>query len=162
MGYIHSINFLIYFLSNFIIYYLLHMSKDLKYGEFRIRFVAEIIDAIIINFVGGILSGIGMLSGGGLVSVLVFTILLPLICAILYYAYFESSTKQATLGKMVMKLKVVGKDGERISFANAIGRFFAKILSFVTLCVGYIMIAFDSKKQGFHDKLASTYVVKAD
>ena len=137
------------------------MSKDLKYGEFGIRFVAYIIDAIIINFVGGILSGIGMLSGGGLVSVLVFTILLPLICAILYYAYFESSTKQATLGKMVMKLKVVGKDGERISFANAIGRYFAKILSGI-LYIGYIMIAFDSKKQGLHDKLASTYVVKAD
>jgi uncharacterized RDD family membrane protein YckC len=62
---------------------------------------------------------------------------------------------------MVMKLKVVGKDGERISFANAIGRFFAKILSCI-LYIGYIMIAFDSKKQGLHDKLASTYVVKAD
>ena len=147
------------------------MSKDLKYGEFRIRFVAEIIDVIIINFVGGILAGIlfrilagiGSLSGNESILILASIVItfFPLICAILYYAYFESSTKQATLGKMVMKLKVVGKDGERISFANAIGRSFAKILSGI-LYIGYIMIAFDSKKQGLHDKLASTYVVKAD
>ena len=77
-----------------------------------------------------------------------------------YYAYFESSVKQATPGKKAMGLYVQGTNGQRLSFANATGRFFGKILSGLFLGIGYIMVAFTAKKQGLHDMMAGTVVVK--
>lgn len=84
---------------------------------------------------------------------------LSLVINWLYFALLESSERQATLGKMVIGAKVVDEKGDRISFINATGRFFAKILSGLILFIGYIMVAFDSRKQGLHDKLADTFVV---
>jgi uncharacterized RDD family membrane protein YckC len=77
----------------------------------------------------------------------------------LYYALMESSEKQATLGKMAVGIKVTDMNGARISFGNATGRFFGKILSGIILYVGFIMVAFTDKKQGLHDMIASTLVV---
>ena len=77
-----------------------------------------------------------------------------------YYAGMESSIKQATLGKMVMGIVVTGIDGERITFMRATGRYFAKILSGVLLLIGYLMVLWTARKQGLHDKLAGTLVVK--
>ena len=58
----------------------------------------------------------------------------------LYYAVFESSEKQATLGKMALGIKVTGYDGGRISFGKATGRYFAKIISGIILLYKKIMI----------------------
>jgi uncharacterized RDD family membrane protein YckC len=77
----------------------------------------------------------------------------------LYYALMESSEKQATLGKMAVGIKVTGMNGARISFGNATGRFFGKILSGLIMYVGFIMVAFTDKKQGLHDMMANTLVV---
>jgi uncharacterized RDD family membrane protein YckC len=78
----------------------------------------------------------------------------------LYFAGMESSRFQGTFGKMALKIKVVGKEGERITFGKASLRFFGKLLGSVTLWIGALMIAFTKKKQGLHDKMASTFVVK--
>jgi uncharacterized RDD family membrane protein YckC len=72
----------------------------------------------------------------------------------------ESSENQGTLGKMAMGIKVGDQAGNRISFGNALGRYFGKILSTLLLFVGYLMAAWDSKGQALHDKLADTYVYK--
>ena len=72
----------------------------------------------------------------------------------------EASSKQGTLGKMVLGIIVTDEAGNRISFGRATGRYFGKILSSLILLIGYIMIAFTKKKQGLHDLLASTLVVK--
>jgi uncharacterized RDD family membrane protein YckC len=72
----------------------------------------------------------------------------------------ESSSNQATLGKMVVGLKVTNMEGEPISFMNATGRYFAKIISAIILMIGYIMAAFNPKKQALHDQLAKTLVLK--
>ena len=77
-----------------------------------------------------------------------------------YFAYCESSTKQATLGKKAMGIYVQGINGQRITFANATGRFFGKILSGLLLCIGFAMVAFTARKQGLHDMMARTVVVK--
>ena len=77
----------------------------------------------------------------------------------LYYAYQESSVKQATLGKQVFGLIVTSVDGERISFARASARWVGRIISGLIFCIGYIMIAFTEKKQGLHDMIADTLVV---
>lgn len=85
------------------------------------------------------------------------TIIASMTIGILYFGLLTSK-KQATLGKMVVGVKVIGQDGEAISFGRAIGRYFSYILSSI-LYIGYIMVAFSEKKQGLHDKICKTYVV---
>ena len=86
--------------------------------------------------------------------------LVSVLIAWLYYALLESGKYQATLGKRLLGIKVVGKNGQRISFARATGRFFAKALSYLTLYIGFIMAGFTSQKRALHDLVAETYVVK--
>ncbi|MGA9497765.1 MAG: RDD family protein, partial [Terriglobales bacterium] len=76
----------------------------------------------------------------------------------LYEAFMESSSYQATLGKMIFGMKVTDLYGNRISFGRATGRHFAKWLSGMILGIGYIMVAFTERKQGLHDLLAGTLV----
>jgi len=82
--------------------------------------------------------------------------------AFFYFVLLESSFLQGTFGKVLYKMKVVNADGGRLSILNAIGRFFAKFLSALILGIGFFMIAFTKNKQGLHDKLAKTYVVKIE
>jgi uncharacterized RDD family membrane protein YckC len=79
----------------------------------------------------------------------------------LYSAFLESSENQATLGKRALGLKVTDMNGNRISFANASGRFFGKYVSAIILLIGYLMMLWDDKKQTLHDKMAGTLVVKS-
>lgn len=141
------------------------------YGGFWIRVVAYIIDAILLNIAFGIL---GLLTGVGLVpthftnfdspEVYGSTGVLQLVSLVLtwlYFALMESSVRGATVGKMAVGLKVVTGQGNRLSFANATGRFFAKIISALLLCIGFIMVAFTDRKRGLHDMIADTLVIKA-
>lgn len=79
----------------------------------------------------------------------------------LYFALMESSERGATLGKMALGLRVVTSDGQRLSFLNATGRYFAKIISAIILFIGFIMIGFTDRKRGLHDMIAGTLVIKA-
>lgn len=76
-----------------------------------------------------------------------------------YFALMESSPKQATLGKMALGIIVTDIREQRISFARATGRYFAKLLSWITALVGFFMAAWTPKKQGLHDIIAGTLVV---
>ncbi|QQR68457.1 MAG: RDD family protein [Alphaproteobacteria bacterium] len=78
----------------------------------------------------------------------------------LYFAWFESSHFQATPGKMICRLIVTDENGHRISFGRATGRHFAKILSGIILCIGYLMVFWTQRRQGLHDMLASTLVLR--
>jgi len=78
-----------------------------------------------------------------------------------YRAAMESSVYQATLGKMVLRLKVVDGLGGRISFARASGRHFAMFISTLILCIGYLMVGWTAKKQGLHDMMAGTFVIRS-
>jgi len=77
----------------------------------------------------------------------------------LYFALQESSVHQATLGKRALNIYVTDMYGRRITFGQATGRYFGKILSGI-LCIGYIMVAFTERKQGLHDLLAGTLVLR--
>ena len=77
----------------------------------------------------------------------------------LYFAWFQSSKHQATPGMMIFSLRIEGYDGKGISFWRATGRYFATILSILTLGIGYLMIAFTPRKQALHDYIANTLVV---
>ena len=78
----------------------------------------------------------------------------------LYEALLTSSSWQGTIGKRVLRLKVVDEAGNRIGFGRATGRFFAKILSSMFFCIGFIMVGFTERKRGLHDMLAATVVMK--
>jgi uncharacterized RDD family membrane protein YckC len=86
--------------------------------------------------------------------------LVALVVSWLYFALLESSARGATVGKMVLGLRVVDGQGNRISFLRATGRFFAKILSGMILFIGFLMVAFTERKRGLHDIIADTLVVK--
>ncbi len=87
-------------------------------------------------------------------------VLLAVIGDWLYHAMMQSSTRQGTLGKQFMGLKVTDLDGERIGFGQASGRHFAKFLSTFALLGGFIAAAFTRRKQTLHDIVAATVVVR--
>lgn len=135
----------------------------MNFAGFWIRVLAYIIDIIPLAIIGVLLA---LLSGDPLIDtdpsapVYGFSDLIGLVIGIAYFVGFESSSYQATPGKMALGLIVTDSDGRRISPMRAVGRYFAKILSAMILLIGYIMIAFTERKQGLHDMIAGTLVVK--
>ena len=100
----------------------------------------------------------------GMVGTIVGTVLTIMVAVyavqILYFSVMESSKYQATLGKMAMGIKVVDLDGNRITFGAALLRSVGKIISQSIMWIGFIMAAFTERRQGLHDMIASTLVVK--
>ena len=149
------------------------------YGGFWIRLLAHIIDHIILGAVAAPLFFVTVLPSIiriaqqadrdqepspemiiTIISSAFVYIALAFVGQWLYEALLTSSSWQATIGKRILHLKVVDEAGNRISFGRATGRFFAKILSSMFMCIGFIMIAFTDRKRGLHDMLAGTLVVK--
>lgn len=77
----------------------------------------------------------------------------------LYFVVFWSTTGQ-TIGKLIMRQKVVSLDGSKISIKTAAIRWLGYIVSTLPLYLGFLWIIWDKDKQGFHDKIAKTYVIK--
>lgn len=78
----------------------------------------------------------------------------------LYNAGMEATRYQGSVGKIALGIKVIGLNGERLTFSKALLRNLSKFISWAILCIGYAMIVFDERKQGLHDKIADTFVVK--
>ena len=133
------------------------------YAGFWKRAAAAIIDGMIAVVIGlGIVFALGVVFGtaaqtakeGRFIGKMVGVVI-----GWLYFAGFESSSKQATPGKMAVGIKVTDADGNRISFGRASGRHLGKGLSISLFFIGYLMAAFTQKKQGLHDMLAGCLVV---
>ena len=132
-------------------------TTQLSYASFGERFVAVLIDGIIITFFDYILKTLfGTDSDSSVLGLLIYSLV-----SVFYYAGMESSDAQATLGKQVMKIKVADLDGRRITLSQGVGRYFARILSAITLMIGYLMMLWDDRNQTLHDKLAQTVVIKS-
>ena len=86
--------------------------------------------------------------------------LVSLLVPITYYALLESSRWQATVGKRVCRLRVTRLDGQRISLPRALGRYLGKFVSAFILGIGFLMVAWTQRKQGLHDLMADTLVVR--
>ncbi len=156
-------------------------TSRVHYGGFWRRFLAFLIDSAILGtgsyIVGLVIGGVfgittaGIMAGAGLdestaetIGVGTFWIIynIATVCVYwLYYALYESSSRQATIGKMALGLKVTDLNGRRISFARASGRYWGKVLSALLLFIGFIMAGFTKKKQALHDIMAGTLVLKA-
>jgi uncharacterized RDD family membrane protein YckC len=130
----------------------------MEYSGFWRRFVAYVIDNILLSVIFWLLVLVlgGIAGDGGVISA--YT--LGAIVWLVYYAAMESSSHQATVGKMALGIQVIDLEGNRISFGRALGRNLAKILSALIFYIGFIMAAFTAKKQALHDMIANTLVVK--
>ena len=118
-----------------------------------IRFIAIIIDGIILAIVGGILQAIlGSQGLSGLVSFLI---------GISYQIYFLSQNNGQTPGKMVMGIRVVSSDGGSVSVMSAGLRYIGYYINSIVLLLGWIWAIFDGEHRGWHDLIAGTRVVKA-
>ena len=147
-------------------------QQEFYYAGFWLRFVAALIDSLVLTAGGMVLGGfLGCLIGGalGAARVDIQTIqavsgvvgyIIGIILNWLYFTLFECSSRQATLGKMALGIIVTDMDGNRISFGRANGRYWGKIISSLTLFIGYIMAGFTEKKQALHDMMAGCLVVK--
>ena len=156
-------------------------TGQVKYAGFWLRFVAYLIDDIILGAIGFVISlpfiGAIIFSGialselddgdgsklfgiAGIIGSVLLLIITITAVGWLYFALMESSKQQATLGKMALSLKVTDMEGNKISFARATGRYFGKIISNMIFMIGYIMAGFTEKKQALHDMIAGCLVIR--
>jgi uncharacterized RDD family membrane protein YckC len=128
----------------------------MNYAGFWIRFLAYVADTLIITiaFVAIVL-GLGVMGLELFSPSIIYTVV-----AIFYWALMQSSKRQATFGKALVGLKVTDADGGRLSVGRALAREAAKVVSGLALMIGYIMAGFTKRKQGLHDMVASTLVVR--
>jgi len=153
---------------------------EIVYAGFWKRVAANLIDGLLVNAVSVVLMmilgpifGLSTLAMLGIpeggwgnpamdVGLTLFELILQLVLmalAMAYFAWFHSSKNMATLGKMAIGIKVVRPDGTPITLARGIGRYFAFVLSSLTMGIGLIMAAFTGRKQALHDMLCDTLVV---
>lgn len=155
------------------------MSKIYPYAGFWRRALALLIDSLLIGIGSSVLFAVffgiqffrllgqqnQQTDPKAVLMMMGSMFLLQVLCFVFFWLYFalqESGKAQATLGKRVMGIKVVGPNGERISFWRATGRTFGKMVSNMTLYFGYYMAGFTAKRQALHDLMATTYVVRED
>jgi uncharacterized RDD family membrane protein YckC len=150
-----------------------------RFGGFWMRFLAALIDGIILAIPMGILQAVLVATMGLSMSNMtpdtppdqILATLAPMFgmigLAMIFstvlgcsYETFFLVKFGATPGKMAMGLKVVRPDGSGIQIGRAVGRYFAKMLSGMILYIGYIMVGFDSQKRGLHDMICETRVIK--
>jgi uncharacterized RDD family membrane protein YckC len=159
-----------------------NISRPLSYAGFWLRFVAYLIDGLILGIPFSIvvfglfamLGGFGIMmrhrevdprAAAAVFAPMFLVFMLAMIFFIglqwLYFAGMESSDRQATFGKSAMSLRVANLEGQRLSFGHATGRFFSKLISgLIPLGIGYIMAGFTEKKQALHDMIAGTLVLR--
>jgi len=137
------------------------------YAGFWKRFMASSIDDIVLLVAGVIVSGLLSRIFQSPISKSLFNGPFLLLTSIsnfllywLYYAIMESSSYQATIGKIMLDIVVTDLNGNRVSFFRASNRFFAKALSAFLLYFGFIIAGLTEKKQALHDIIASCLVVR--
>lgn len=149
-----------------------------RYGGFWIRFLARLLDGLVLGIPFGVLFAIvgiaaagatsatsqnGQISpaaGGALagVSLLLYAILF--VAAVLYFVVLW--TTGATLGMRVLGLRMVdAQTGQNIGYGKAILRYIGLIISGIPCYLGYLWVAWDPQKQGWHDKIAGTLVLRS-
>jgi uncharacterized RDD family membrane protein YckC len=128
----------------------LRIGGGRAYAGFWIRFAALFVDTLVIGIPAYLLERTFGTYGS-----------LAFLSAWLYHPLMESSASQGTIGKIVFGLIVTDTSFQRISFGRALGRYAAKILSTLTLNLGYVMAGLTSQKRALNDYIAGTLVLRA-
>jgi uncharacterized RDD family membrane protein YckC len=147
-----------------------------SYGGFWRRAMAFSIDKIILFFTSLFILFIGVLSLTlsflshyrdmlperfeelSITFVAVY-LLTTVFISMFYFTYFHGAAGQ-TPGKMIFGLRVVQPTGEQMTFGLAFLRWVGYIISAFVFYLGFVWIAFDKRKQGWHDKIAGTVVIR--
>jgi uncharacterized RDD family membrane protein YckC len=147
-----------------------------RYGGFWRRFWAAVLDALILQIVTvpmGLMMSVPTTAAiqsdnltaeqlAAFLSAYMMAAFVGCLANWLYCALMESSKWQATLGKIALGMKVTDLEGRRIGFGRASGRFFAKIVSSLTLFIGYLIQVFTERRQALHDLIAGTVIVRRE
>ncbi len=143
-------------------------AGSMVYATFGSRFTARLVDGV----------GLAAVSFAAQFPLVGFPILAPvlpgapgywvrqgaamlvgLVIPAAYYISLHGRNGQ-TLGKRLLRIRVVRADGSRLTFGRATGRYFADMLSSMTFLIGYLMAAFDDERRALHDRLCDTRVVQ--
>lgn len=124
----------------------------MNYASFGRRFLAYIIDCLVISVIGSIF---GLLFG------YYFYIIVSWVLSALYFILMEGGSWQATLGKRAVGIIVTDMNGNQITYGTAFIRYLGKMVSAFICGIGYIIAAFTENRQALHDKIASTLVLEA-
>ena len=135
------------------------------------RFFAQLVDSVLMSLIGGGLVGLGFyLAYDSNPNASIEQLLLEfdatmwvlngaaILIAIIYYVGCWTLGGQ-TIGKWLVGIKVVGDDGNPPSFAAAGLRYLGYLINNIVFSIGFLAVAFDKRKQGWHDKMANTFVV---
>ena len=142
-------------------------AAGVEYAGFWIRVLATVIDTVILGVLGSVLSGS---SGDGTVITgpdgtfslsnhgpQGFSTLLGFVYAVAFWTW-----RGQTPGKMALGLRIVrAEDGGPIDIGRAVLRYVGLVISFAVLLLGVIWVGFDPRRQGWHDKIAGTFVIRA-
>lgn len=134
----------------------------LEYAGFWIRLGAATIDFIILLSIMYLIFYAFSKSITFVIPSWLFIPLLDLTFWLIHIAYFTVfwTWRGQTPGKMITGIKIIRTDSSPVTWKYAFLRYLGCIVSTIILFIGFIWIAFDSRKQGLHDKIADTYVVK--
>jgi len=125
-------------------------EQPVIYATFWARFWAAFVDEFFVFMAWFIIAMSVKDSWVGIINILI---------ALLYNPLMEASPRQATLGKTGLGIKVTDLEGNRMTYGQAFGRHFGKILSWSLLLIGFFMMLWSSKRQALHDRIAGTIVV---
>jgi uncharacterized RDD family membrane protein YckC len=169
---------------------LFEQQPRIEYAGFWMRVAAQLLDVIALSIPGGIMQYIiaalhGSSGGENLRDIEFISVCASILLSWLYFSAMESSSLQATLGKLALGIRVTDMKGQRLSFVNATGRFFGKIISALILCIAFVtsprslrtwgvlycisvivgavgcaMAGFTQRKQALHDLMAGCLVVR--
>lgn len=142
------------------------LSSEIEKGGFWLRSVAYLIDTTILRIVGLLFFFASLIAQGGgaslfqnFLTTFVFLYGASLVIEAAYFTYFYGCTGQ-TIGKLICGLKVVSVEGGLIGYRRAFLRWIGYTISFYVFFLGFLWIVFDRDKQGWHDKIVGTFVIK--
>lgn len=151
---------------------LIQPGPPTNYAGFWLRFAAFLIDGVALAFpycaiflLTLVIARLEISTKGNenIVGSVLTAALFPLLMLAVFWLYFalmESSSLHATLGKKILRLYVTDLQGRRLTFGRSTARTFAKILSIITIGIGFILCGFTHKKQALHDIIASCLVLR--
>jgi len=140
-----------------------------RYGGFLRRLSAFLIDSLFLQAAAFLVTVIGILiigsdselPGGEIGPLLNSYYASAAVMCIFYFIYFHAVTGQ-TIGKRMLGMKVVQTTGEPMSAGAAFLRCVGYLVSGMFFFLGFLWIAFDGRKQGWHDKIAGTLVIRGE
>jgi uncharacterized RDD family membrane protein YckC len=145
-------------------------APGVTYAGFLVRFIAYLVDGFIQGLivwafviVGGLIAAAastGDQSAGAGAAIGIVVLLAGVVVGLLWKPWFWSHGGQTPAYKILHLRVVRAHDGGPLGFGTAIGRLIGYVISGMVLYLGFIWVALDSRKQGWHDKLASTVVIQ--